>query len=87
MVFAVAPPPVTELGTDRRLQSLPEGHNRRRPRGADGARNQLLGLAATSRCSPACARTARRTRRSSASTSTPEKASALGVSLAEINRR
>ena len=71
MVFALAPPPVLELGTisgfDFYLKDLTTGGHD----ALTAARNQLLALAgAEHSCSRTCARTARKTRRSSASTST-----------------
>ena len=80
MVFAFAPPAVLELGVAQRLRHVPAGSRRRRTRRADGraqsaARHWPRRIRRWSRC----ARTGRKTRRSSASRSTRARAGALGL--------
>jgi multidrug efflux pump len=84
-IFAVSPPPIPELGSAAgfsfRLQDRAgNGHD-----ALLAARNQLLGLAAQSKISPACARTAWKTRRSCSSTSTATRPMRSGVPFEAIN--
>ena len=86
MAFAFAPPPVLELGNAtgfdfELLDRANLGHD-----ALMGARNQLLGLAAQDhRTRRGAAERPRTTSRSTTSTSTEEKANALGLTIADIN--